>query len=130
MEEYTKMNAIKQCCLCRSVLEEDNSFGHNPFPLCEVDDYESRACNRCNALHVIDARVECMRKDIPNPEEAAAFCRPLRNYIRRVEIAKHLLAVEAGDDKDAALAKFKERMEKATEQRKKEEEQLKNRVVA
>ena len=129
MEKHTEME-FKQCCFCRNPLDSDNTFGHNPFPLCEVEDNESRACNRCNAMYVIEARVECMRKDVESPEEAVKHCRPLRDYAKRVEIAKHLLAVEAGEDKNAAVAKFKERIQKATEQRRVEEEQLTIRVAA
>ena len=116
MGEHTKMNDIKQCSICRNPLDYDNSFGHNPFPLCDINDYESRACNRCNATYVMDGRLRCMEKDIPSPEEASVWCRPLLNYARRLEIAKHLLAVEAGDEKNAAIAKFKERIQKAKNQ--------------
>ena len=115
------MSELKQCCLCRNPLDLDNTWGHNPFPLCDINDYESRACNRCNATYVIDGRIRSMEKDLKSPEDAARWCLPLRNYAKRVEIAKHLLAVEASADKNEAIQKFKERLQKAMEQMKEEE---------
>lgn len=119
MGEHTKMSELKQCCLCRNPLDADNSFGHNPFPLCDVDDYESRACNRCNAFYVVDARIRCMtdgEERADSPEKAAVWCRPYRDCVRRKEIAKHLLAIESGENKEIAIEKFKERIQKANNQ--------------
>ena len=114
---------VKKCCICRNYLDYDNLSGYNPFPLCDTNDYESRACNRCNATWVMTARLRSMENDILPPEEAAKWCRPLLNYARRFETAKHLLAVEEEDDKNAALEKFKERFEKIKQQMIEEEKQ-------
>ena len=38
-------------------------FGNNPFPLCSVDDYESRCCDDCNDM-VLNARIiQSVKKD-------------------------------------------------------------------
>jgi len=71
----------KQCVLCRNIIADD-PYGHNPFPLCEVEDTESRACGRCNAEHVISARIVCMKNDYASPEEAREACRPMEAEIR------------------------------------------------
>lgn len=113
------MNELKQCCLCRNPLDLDQPHGHNPFPLCDVDDYESRACFRCNAFYVMEARVRCMtdgEEKADSPEKAAVWCRPFRDCVRRKEIAKHLLAVESEENKEIAREKYLERIRKANEQ--------------
>ena len=71
----------KQCCLCGNTIADD-PYGHNPFPLCEVDDYESKACGRCNSEHIITARIVCMRENLGSPEEARESCRPLEAELR------------------------------------------------
>ena len=60
------------CLLCRKVITDD-PYGHNPFPLCEVDDQESRVCGSCNASFVLPARLRCIEADIKSPSEARVF---------------------------------------------------------
>lgn len=48
-----------RCLICGNQIE---NFGNNPFPLCSVDDYESRCCDICNEF-VIKARIASMKKD-------------------------------------------------------------------
>jgi len=118
MGKHSEME-LKQCYLCRNPLDADNSFGHNPFPLCDVDDYESRVCNRCNAFYVMDARMRCMTdgdEKADTPEKAAEWCRPYRDCVRRKEIAKHLLAVESSENKEDAKQRYLERIRKANDQ--------------
>ena len=50
-----------KCCLCGK--EIDNMHSNNPFPLCHIDDYESRCCNECNENYVIRARIYNMGKE-------------------------------------------------------------------
>lgn len=48
------------CCLCgEEILSE--AFSHNPYPLVEQDDYESRCCGSCNDLKVLPSRMEMLR---------------------------------------------------------------------
>ena len=42
------------CCLCHNHYE---GWGHNPYPLCDKEDYDSRCCDRCNAEEVIPTRL-------------------------------------------------------------------------
>lgn len=66
-----------KCCLCGNTIADD-PYGHNPFPLCEVEDYESKACGRCNDEYVVPARIVCMKRECATPEEAVERCRPIR----------------------------------------------------
>jgi hypothetical protein len=61
--EQTKMNTSNsdhetpqggKCCLCEGNYE---GWGHNPYPLVEEEDYESRCCDHCNATRVIPTRI-------------------------------------------------------------------------
>ena len=45
---------IKKCCLCGIKFE---GYGNNPYPLCDVNDYDSRCCNECNSKYVIPSRI-------------------------------------------------------------------------
>ena len=42
-----------KCSICGCQI---SGFGNNPFPLCNVDDYESRCCDECNIM-VVNARI-------------------------------------------------------------------------
>ncbi len=70
----------EDCCLCGKMIGDD-PFGHNPFPLCEVDDNESRCCEACNSKYVISCRVLGMRLDWNTPQEAVEACRKFREKI-------------------------------------------------
>lgn len=69
------------CCLCGGIIADD-PYGHNPFPLCEVEDADAKACSKCNADHVIPARIVCMKNDYASPEEAREACRQMEAEIR------------------------------------------------
>lgn len=45
---------IKKCCLCGIEFE---GYGNNPYPLCDVNDYNSRCCNDCDSKYVIPSRI-------------------------------------------------------------------------
>jgi len=45
------------CVLCSKVIE---GYSHNPWPLCEESDFESRCCEQCNAVKVIPGRLKLM----------------------------------------------------------------------
>ena len=71
-----------RCCLCQELL--DTPYGHNPFPLCDVDDTTSRACSSCNSMYVISARLLTMEEDVETPEEARASVRFYEDGVRRM----------------------------------------------
>ena len=69
------------CCLCRKTIVDD-PFGHNPFPLCEIEDNESRACSKCNLDFVLPWRMRCMEEDLTSPEAAREFIRTYEEGVR------------------------------------------------
>jgi hypothetical protein len=42
------------CCICG---RKTYGYGNNPYPLCDIDDYESKCCDECNNTYVIPARI-------------------------------------------------------------------------
>lgn len=51
-EAFEKLK--KNCCICGCLYI---GYGNNPYPLCDEDDHESRACDNCNHQYVIQARM-------------------------------------------------------------------------
>lgn len=45
---------MKKCNLCG---QEIQGWGNNPWPLCDIDDYNSVCCDGCNSTKVIAARL-------------------------------------------------------------------------
>lgn len=43
-----------KCCLCG---RKFSGYGNNPYPLCDIDDYDSRCCDDCNESKVLPARL-------------------------------------------------------------------------
>jgi len=71
----------KQCVLCRKTIADD-PYGHNPFPLCEVEDNDARACSKCNDAFVLPARLRCMEAKADTPEEARECIREYEKEVR------------------------------------------------
>ena len=34
-----------------------SGYGNNPYPLCDINDFESRCCDECNSQYVIPSRI-------------------------------------------------------------------------
>jgi hypothetical protein len=51
------------CCLCNGPLDEwgGSLYGHNPYPLVDDDDVESRCCGLCNETKVLPERLRRMQ---------------------------------------------------------------------
>lgn len=49
------------CILCNVEMNNIHET-HNPYPLCDVNDDESRCCSNCNSTKVIPARYQSMFK--------------------------------------------------------------------
>lgn len=47
-----------RCCICG---KEIDGFGNNPYPLCGKEDTDSRCCDECNSVYVINARLAASR---------------------------------------------------------------------
>ena len=73
------MNQSKTCSLCIKTIQDP--YGHNPFPLCEVEDYESKCCDSCNVKYVIKARMLGLKLGWKNPQQAVNACRKFRESI-------------------------------------------------
>lgn len=69
------------CVLCRKIIADD-PYGHNPFPLCEIEDHDSRACSACNDAFVLPARLRCMEAKAESPEEARESIREYEKEVR------------------------------------------------
>ena len=51
------MKSSNEECICRLCGGHYEGFGHNPYPLCAEEDYDSRCCGLCNMSKVIPARL-------------------------------------------------------------------------
>lgn len=71
------------CLLCRNTIVDD-PYGQNPFPLCEMDDNQSRACKSCNDAFVLPARLRCIEADIKTPLEALAFLADYKEEVYKI----------------------------------------------
>lgn len=52
-----------RCSICGREIHDE---GHNPFPVCTVEDFDSRCCANCNAEIVIPARITATRHYLVN----------------------------------------------------------------
>ena len=58
-ESIDKLDKSINCNLCN--VEMKNFLEtHNPYPLCDENDNESRCCEKCNQTKVIPARLQRM----------------------------------------------------------------------
>ena len=58
----------KKCCLCGCEIQEP--FTNNPYPLCDVDDYESRCCSKCDQDLVVPARFYASKLELDCRKQA------------------------------------------------------------
>jgi hypothetical protein len=58
-ENVDKLNKSINCNLCNVEMINVHET-HNPYPLCDENDHESRCCTNCNSTKVIPARLQRM----------------------------------------------------------------------
>ena len=58
-ESIDKLDKSINCNLCNVEMINVHET-HNPYPLCDENDNESRCCEKCNQTKVIPARVQRM----------------------------------------------------------------------
>lgn len=95
----------KKCIICgQELLEKENEFGNNPYPIFDTD--AGLCCNRCNALYVSVAR-KCSDFDKCKRDYGAFIKTGDEESLRKIFKKAYSIDIDCIEEKYVELRLFK-----------------------